>query len=100
MVIKTTILQANVRDFCGEPISENARIIERYSLSEDGVYLTDLTTIHDPENYNKPPMCRCRWIRQPQADIYPYDYDPDSFYRQLYNQRNIKEYFQRSEQRL
>ena len=58
LVIETTNLAPNVRDFRGEPISENARMEEVYSISEDGQRLSAVITLHDPENYERPPVRR------------------------------------------
>lgn len=54
-VIETKLVEKTVRDFRGELISENARIVERYDLSEDGNTLTAVITVHDPEYYSPPP---------------------------------------------
>ena len=43
--------------------SENARIEERYSLSEDGNTLSAVITVHDPANYLRPPVRRRQWVR-------------------------------------
>jgi hypothetical protein len=56
LVIETTNLQPNVRDFRGEPVSENALMHEVYTLSEDGQRLEAVITLHDPENYKRPPV--------------------------------------------
>ena len=49
LVIETKLLDKTVRDFRGELISENARIEERYELSEDGNTLMLVVTVHDPD---------------------------------------------------
>lgn len=100
LVINTILLEPNVRDFRGEPISENARLQEIYSLSEDGQTLTAVVTLHDPENYKRPPVRRRKWTRNPDTAIFPYECDPDSFYRQMYNEDKLDMYFKRSRRRL
>lgn len=99
LVVETTHLSPNVRDFRGEPISENARLEEVYTLSEDGQRLSAVITLHDPENYKRPPVRRRAWTRNPDTEIYPYECDPDSFYRQMYNENKLDMYFERSKQR-
>ena len=99
LVINTTLLSQNVRDFLGEPVSENARIEERYKLSDDGKTLTADIYIHDPENYHKPPIRRRKWVRDPTVAIFPYECDPDSFFRQLHDEGRMDEYIQRSYRR-
>jgi hypothetical protein len=99
LVVETTHLSPNVRDFRGEPVSENARLEEVYTLSEDGQRLSAVITLHDPENYKRPPVRRRAWTRNPDTEIYPYECDPDSFYRQMYNENKLDMYFERSKQR-
>jgi hypothetical protein len=99
LVIETTHLAPNVRDFRGEPVSENARMEEVYSLSDDGQRLSAVITLYDPENYRRPPVRRRAWTRDPDTEIYPYECDPDSFYRQMYNENRLDMYFERSKRR-
>jgi hypothetical protein len=100
LVIETTNLEPNVRDFRGEPISENARMEEVYTLSEDGQRLSAVISLHDPENYERPPIRRRAWVRDAETQIYPYECDPDSFYRQMYNEGRLDMYFERSKRRM
>jgi len=100
LVVETTNLLPNVRDFRGEPISENARMEEVYTLSEDGQRLEAVITLYDPDNYQRPPIRRRAWTRKPDTEIYPYECDPDSFYRQMYNEGKLDMYFERSKRRL
>jgi len=98
-VIETILLTHTIRDFNGEPISENARIVERYRLSDDGNRLSVVLTLHDPENYNRPSIRRRMWTRQDDAVIFPFECDPDSFFRQLYNEGRMQEYIDRTPRR-
>lgn len=99
LVIDTTLLDKTVRDFRGELISENARIEERYSLSTDGTTLTAVITVHDPENYERPPVRRRQWIRNNDAEIFPYTCDPDSFYLTMYEDGELDMYVERTDRR-
>ena len=99
LVIETTSLERTVRDFRGELISENARIEERYSLSEDGDTLTAVLIVHDPENYERPPIRRRQWVRNDSAEIFPYTCDPDSFYLTMYEDGELEMYLKRSDRR-
>lgn len=99
LVISTTNLEKTVRDFRGELISENARIEERYSLSEDGDTMTAVITVFDPENYSRPPVRRRQWQRNNEADIFPYTCDPDSFYLQMYEDGDLQMYLERTDKR-
>ena len=100
LVIETTNMMPNVRDFRGEPISENAMMHEVYTLSEDGQRLDGVITLLDPENYERPPVRRRHWVRDPDLEIYPYECDPESFYRQMYNEGKLDMYFERSKRRM
>ncbi len=99
LVIETTLLSQTIRDFNGEPISENAKIIERYSLGDDGNRLTVVVTLVDPDNYSRPSIRRRVWTRQPDAVIFPFECDPDAFFRQLYNEGRMQEYIDRTPRR-
>jgi hypothetical protein len=99
LVIETKLLTQTTRDFNGEPISENATTVERYRLSDDGNRLSLVLTLHDPENYERPPIRRRVWTRQDDAVIYPFECDPDSFFRQLFNEGRMQEYIDRTPRR-
>lgn len=99
LVIETKLLDKTVRDFRGELISENARIEERYDLSEDGSALTLVVTVHDPENYSRPPVRRRMWRRDASAEIFPYTCDPDSFYLPMYEDGELEMYIERTDKR-
>ena len=99
LIVETKLLEGNVRDFRGEPVSDGARMHERYSLSEDGETLSAVITLIDPENYQRPPIRRRQWQRRPDTVFYPYECDPDSFYRQMYNEGKLDMYFERSQRR-
>jgi hypothetical protein len=99
LVIDTGLLDKTVRDFRGELISENARIEERYSLSEDGNTLSAVITVHDPENYLRPPVRRRQWLRNDKAEIFPYTCDPDSFYLSMYEDGELDMYIERADRR-
>ena len=100
LVIETQLIEGNVRDFRGEPVSDGARMHERYTLSEDGETLSAVIHLLDPDNYRYPPIRRRQWQRKPGIDIYPWECDPDSFYRQMYNEGRLDMYFERSQRRI
>ena len=100
LVVRTTHLQPTVRGYRGEPISENAQFEERYTLSEDGMTLSGVLVLHDPQNYRKQPMRRRVWRRDPQAEFTLVSCDPDSFFRQLYEDGKMEQYINRSDRRL
>ena len=99
LVVETDHLMPMVRGFMGNPISENARIIERYSLDDEGI-LHGVMFLHDPENYRRPPIRRNSWRKSPDESIaLPRLCDPDSFYRQMYDQGQFDEYIERAHRR-
>jgi len=99
LVVETTFLMPSVREWMGDPISENARVIEHYSLSEDGI-LTGVLTLHDPDNYKVPMVRRAHWRRSDDSGIkFPTLCDPDSFYRQVYDEGKMDEYIKRGYRR-
>ncbi|MDH4108214.1 MAG: hypothetical protein OEW35_07840 [Gammaproteobacteria bacterium] len=99
LVIDTTNLERTVRDFRGELISENARIEERYTLSDDGSTLTAVITVYDPEYYERPPVRRRQWKRDDGAEIFPYTCDPDSFYISMFEEGEMEMYIERADRR-
>jgi len=99
LVIDTYNLERTVRDFRGEVISENARIEERYTLSDDGNTLTAVITVHDPEYYERPPVRRRQWRRDDSAEIFPYTCDPDSFYISMFEDGEMEMYIKRADRR-
>jgi hypothetical protein len=99
LVVETTYLQPSVREWMGDPVSENARVVERYWIDDEG-HLAAVLTLHDPENYNEPPLKRARWRPANEGEVrFPSLCDPDSFYRELYDDGLMDEYWQRSHRR-
>ena len=99
LVVNTTHLEKTVRDFRGELISENARIEELYSLSEDGNTLNAVITVFDPAHSSRPPVRRRQWQRNDAAEIFPYTCDPDSFYLQMFEDGDLQMYLDRTDKR-
>lgn len=99
LIVETTMLAASTRDFNGEPVGEQTRIVERYFLSNGGDRLNLVMHMHDEENYLRPPIRRRAWDRDDQALIFPFECDPDSFFRQLYGEGRMQEYIDRAHMR-
>ena len=95
-VVETDRVSQNVRDFRGEPISENARLEERYTLNEDGTELSAVIMVIDPDNYIKNPIRRRRWQKNNDMEIFPYECDPMGFFRQLHEDEESALYFGRA----
>ena len=99
LVVETTYLQPSIREWMGDPVSENARVEERYTIDDEG-YLVGVMTLFDPTYYDEPPIKRARWRRAPPDQIrFPTLCDPDSFYRQLYDDGLMDEYWRRGNRR-
>ena len=99
LVVETTHLQPSIREWMGDPISENARVVERYSVNDEGHLIGEMTVL-DPENYAEPPLKHARWRRADDARIqFPGLCDPDSFYRQLDDDGLLDEYWKRGHRR-
>lgn len=99
LIIETTLLSPSTRDFNGEPVGENTRIIERYFLTRDGEQLNMIMHQHDPDNYRRPPIRRRAWKKDNASLIFPFECDPDSFFRQLHDEGRMQEYIDRAPRR-
>ena len=99
LVVETQQLSAGFVDLNGQPLSENARVIERMSLSEDGQIYRSEMTIHDPENYNRPITRFREWRRTPETVILEYDCDPYPFFRGLEIEGALDQYWDRMRRR-
>ena len=73
--------------------------IWRDFLTNDGNRLNMVMTMHDPENYNRPPIRRRAWDKNDETLIFPFECDPDSFFRQLFNEGRMQEYIDRAHMR-
>lgn len=99
LVVETRQLKAGFVDLHGQPLSENARVTERMSLSEDGQRMRSEMTIHDPENYRRPITRHRQWQKTPETVILEYDCDPYPFFRGLEIEGTLPEYWDRMRQR-
>ena len=99
LIIETTLLAASTRDFNGEPVGEETRIVERYFLTNGGDRLNLVMHMYDQQNYRRPPIRRRAWNRDNEALLFPFECDPDSFFRQLYGEGRMQEYIDRAHMR-
>jgi hypothetical protein len=99
LVVETKMLTPSYVDLGGQPLSENARTVERMSLSDDGQVLRSELTVYDPENYRRPITRHRAWRKTPQTTILEYDCDPYPFFRGLEIEGKLDEYWQRMRQR-
>jgi hypothetical protein len=99
LVVETEMLLPGFIDLAGQPLSENSRVVERISLSEDGQTLRSELTLYDPENYHRPITRHRTWAKTPETTILEYDCDPYPFFRGLALEGKLEEYWQRMRQR-
>jgi hypothetical protein len=99
LVVETEMLSPGFVDLAGQPLSENARVVERMTLSDDGQTLRSELTLYDPANYHRPVIRHRAWRKTPQTEILEYDCDPYPFFRGLEVEGRLDEYWQRMRQR-
>jgi len=99
LVVETKMLTPGYVDLAGQPLSANARVVERMSMSEDGSALRSELTLYDPESYKRPITRHRSWRREPSLTILEYDCDPYPFFRGLEIEGTLEEYWQRMRQR-
>ena len=98
LVVETSLLKPSFVDQAGQPVSENARVVERISISEDGQNLRSLLTLHDPKNYQRPIIRYRQWRKTPETTILEYDCDSYPFYRGLELEGRLDEFWERMSQ--
>ncbi len=98
LVVETALLKPSHVDQPGQPISENARVVERFTLSDDGQNLRSMLTLHDPENYRRPVIRFRQWRKTPDTTILEYDCDSYPFFRGLQLEGRLEEYWERMRQ--
>lgn len=99
LVVETDRLTPAFVDLNGQPLSENARVVERMSLSDDGQRMRSELTLYDPENYNRPITRYRTWRKTPDTVMLEYDCDPYPFFRGLAIEGRLQEYWDRMRRR-
>ena len=99
LVVETKMLTPGYVDLAGQPLSENSRVVERMSLSDDGQALRSELTLYDPENYRRPVTRHRSWRREPNLMILEYDCDPYPFFRGLEIEGTLEQYWERMRKR-
>jgi hypothetical protein len=99
LVVETRQLTASFIDLNGQPLSEQARVIERMSLSDDGSEMRSEMTVIDPVNYRRPITRHRQWRKTPDTVILEYDCDPYPFFRGLELEGTLQQYWDRMRQR-
>ena len=96
LVIKTTKLNPSFMSTRGQPVSADAYTIEHFYLDDRGYLHADMW-LHDPVNYSRPPHLR----RVMDRDFTPrvitkVGCDPYTFFRALYLDGNLEEFWDRA----
>jgi hypothetical protein len=99
LVVETKMLAAAYVDLAGQPLSTQARVVERMYLTDDGQTLRSELTVHDPQNYRRPITRHRAWRKTPETMILEYDCDPYPFFRGLAIEGTLEEYWQRMRRR-
>jgi hypothetical protein len=99
LVVETRMLTPGFVDLAGQPLSADARVVERMSLSPDGNALRSELTLHDPANYRRPITRFRSWRREPSLTILEYDCDPYPFFRGLEIEGSLDKYWERMRRR-
>ncbi len=73
LYIETTQVDAPYLDDAGTPQSENAIIVERFTLSNDENRLDYEVTVTDPDYLAEPAIWDALWIWRPGAEILPFE---------------------------
>lgn len=73
LVVETADMDWRYVDDLGTPLSEDAVIEERFTMSEDGVRLDWQSRIADPVNYTEPVVMTGVWTWVPGHEIMPFN---------------------------
>ena len=73
LIVETSRLNGPYLDDSGVPQSEEAEILERFSLSADGTRLDYEVTITDPVNLAEPAVWETEWLWEPGAVVRPFE---------------------------
>lgn len=93
LVIELRNMTENVLTHNSEPISAEARVVERYSLNEEGNLVME-ATLYDPKYYARPVVRRMLMVPSEDRELIYSPCDPDSFYRTLQIDGTLDSYFE------
>jgi len=77
LVIETAKVDFSYLDDAGTPMSEDARMVERFKVSGDGSRLDYEVAVTDPQNLVEPAIWDAYWSRIPNLEIRPFECDPE-----------------------
>lgn len=94
LVIDTRNFLPSVLTHNAEPISADAHMQERYWM--EGEMLIMEAKLTDPQYYQRPVMRRTAWVRDDEAIMVNTQCDPDSYYRGMWFDGVLEDYFDRA----
>lgn len=97
LVVDTRNLAEAVLTHNSEPVSADARLVERFWLDDEGKLVTEVT-LHDPKYYVRPVVRRTVWQRSNDTEMLYAPCDPDAFYRGLHFDGKLDDYFENQPQ--
>ena len=77
LVVETGRVDFPYLDDAGTPMSTDVRMVERFTLSQDGNDLTYEISVTDPENLVEPAVWDAAWIWIPETIIRPFECEVD-----------------------
>ena len=77
LVIETARIDFPYLDDAGTPMSADARILEQYTVSEDGSRLDYEIAVTDPENLVEPAIWDEHWTWRPGVEIRAFECEPE-----------------------
>lgn len=99
LVVTTSRLTPAFMSTRGQPVSADATTIEHFYFDDKGYLHTDMW-LHDPANYERPPYLRRVYDRDfSPSVITKVDCDPYTFFRALYLEQDLEEFWDRAEYR-
>jgi hypothetical protein len=73
LVVDTDLLDSPYFNANGVPLSQSARMVERFSVSDDGRRLVYELTVTDPETFTEPAHAMRAWAARDGEQLLPYD---------------------------
>ncbi len=96
LVVKTTHLNPAFMSTRGQPVSANAYTLEHFYMDDKGYLHADMW-VHDPDNYTRAPYLRRVMDRDfSPSVITKIGCDPYSFFRSLYLENQLDEFWDRA----
>ena len=73
LVVETDRIDFPYFSSAGVPLGELARLLERFTVSDDGRRLSYTLTVTDPDTFNEPVRATRAWLAKDGEQLLPYD---------------------------